>query len=117
MIERIGTMRELRKLENRFPKDLLNDLVHFVAILDGEYGENRDYLVQGGYCIVAETEADLEQVREVIDYETLLCEFASYVGMDKDYVYGLYLLGDDFGIVTFMPSALMPRKIATQLKE
>ena len=37
MIDRIGTMRELRLLENRFPKDLLNELVHFVAILDGEF--------------------------------------------------------------------------------
>ena len=43
MIERIGTMRETGQIEDKIPEDALRDLIHFITILDGEYGEYRKY--------------------------------------------------------------------------
>ena len=43
MIERIGTMREIGQVEDKLPEDVLRDLIHFITILDGEYGEYRKY--------------------------------------------------------------------------
>ena len=117
MIYKIGTMNELKRVGNIFPFDVRNDLVHYVTILDGEYGEDRDYFVQGGYCVVAETEDDVEKVRKIIDYDTQLLEFATYSGENKEYVNALYLLGDDFGIVLFIPSIIAPGKILSQITD
>lgn len=117
MIYKIGTMNELKRVGNRFPLDVRNDLVHYIAILDDEYGEDRDYFVQGGYCVVAETEDDVEKIKEIIDYDTQLLEFATYSGESKEYVTALYLLGDDFGIVLFIPSGIAPRKIVSQITD
>lgn len=117
MVYRIGTMREVKKVANRIPDDVFRDLVHFISILDSEYGEDRDYFTQGGYCILAETEDDVEKVREVIDYQTHLFEFARYIGKEQEFVSILYLLGDDFGIIIFMPSVATPGVIATQIHD
>ena len=117
MIYKIGTMNELKRVGHRFPFDVRNDLVHYVAILDGEYGEDRDYFVHGGYCVIAETEDDVETVKEIIDYDTQLLEFATYSGENKEYVNALFLLGDDFGIVLFIPSGIAPRKIITRITD
>lgn len=115
MLYRIGTVKEMRSLRNKFSLEVLGQLFVCTAILDDAYGEDRDYLQSGGYSLIAETEADVLGIREIIDLDTHPCEWADR--LDEAYLSALYLLNDDFSVVVFMPVAVAPPALLFELED
>lgn len=117
MLYRIGTIQELHGLRLTLPEEVLTELARDVAILDLEYGKERDWSQVGGYAVVAETSEDVSQFQELVDFETRPCEWATRVGKGSGYLSALYLLNDDYAVMAFMPIAVAPDTILDELEE
>ena len=115
MLYRIGTVKEMRPLYDKFHEDVIAQLYHCTKVLDDIYGVERDYLQSGGYSLIAETTDDLSGIREIIDFDTHPCEWADR--LDGDYLSALYLLNDDFSVVVFMPVAIAPPTLLNELED
>ena len=115
MLYRIGTVKEIRSLRNKFPLEVIGQLFVCTVILDDAYGEDRDYLQSGGYSLIAETTDDLSGIREIIDLDEHPCEWADRLA--GDYLSALYLLNDDFSVVVFMPIAIAPPALRKELED
>ena len=93
MMTIIGTKQQAVKQRNALSKEAYELLVQTVAILDDNYGSQRDYTKVGGYCIIADGKESLDITEEMIpEWEEVYA----------DVIVRLYLLGDDFAIVLFM---------------
>ena len=115
MLYRIGTVKEMRPLYDKFHEDVIAQLYHCTKVLDDIYGAERDYLQSGGYSLIAETTDDLSGIREIIDFDTHPCEWADR--LDGDFLSALYLLNDDFSVVVFMPIAIAPPTLLSELED
>ena len=102
---------------SRLPEHVVTELFQGVMVLDAEYGEDRDYFSCGGYSLIAETADDVTQLKQIIDYDTHPCEWATRIGKDTGYLSALYLLNDDFGIMVYMPTAIAPDAILRDLED
>ena len=115
MLYRIGTVKEMRPLYDKFHEDVIAQLYHCTKVLDDIYGEERNYLQSGGYSLIAETIDDLSGIREIIDFDTHPCEWADR--LDGDFLSALYLMNDDYSIVVFMPMAIAPPTLLKELED
>ena len=115
MLYRIGTVKEIDAIEDKFPREIVNKLYHCTSVLDEAYGADRDYLQSGGYSLLAENEQDLVGIKPIIDFDTHPCEWADPIG--KEHLSALYLLNDNFSIVVFMPIAIAPPDLLSELED
>ena len=106
MLYQIGTMDELSTTAISLPGPVLADLTRTTAILDREYGPLRDYLSVGGYSLIVETENDLAQLKQIIDYDTRPCEWVSEI-VNSSYYSVVYVRNDDYTITVYIPAAVV----------
>ena len=116
LLYRIGTREELSRIESVFPEKVITELLTGVVVRGSEYGENRNYLEEGGYSIVLETEDDLNEFKKIIDYDRHPCEWATRIGK-TGYISALYILNDDYTIDIFMPIDIAPEVLFNDLEE
>lgn len=117
MLHKIGTLRELDTTALTLPECVITELTRDIAILDCAYGENRDWRESGGYSVVVEMEVDLQDFAKIVDYYTHPCEWATRLGRDSGWLSALFLFGDDYAIMAFMPVAIAPNAILKDLEE
>ena len=117
MLYRVGTTKELPILRNRLPEWVYEDVSYSVAILDREYGTDRNSLQSGGYCLIAETTEDMAAIRDIINYDSRLSEWVDRLGPDGSFIRTLYLLNDDFSITLYIPIAIAPITVTQDLEE
>ena len=115
MLYRIGTVKEIVPIKNKFTEDVINQLYYCTKTLDDAYGVGRDYLQSGGYSLIAETADDLSAIQKLINLDEHPCEWADR--LDGDYLSALYLMNDDFSIVVFMPIAIAPPTLQSELED
>ena len=115
MLYRIGTVKEIKPLYDKFHEDVIAQLYHCTKVLDDIYGVERSYLQSGGYSLIVETAEDVLGIREIIDLDTHPCEWVDR--LDEEYLSALYLLNDDFSVVVFMPIAVAPPALLKELED
>ena len=96
MLYRIGTEKELDSVKDKLPKQVYEDLTIGIVVLDSEYGEDRDYLQEGGYSVIIETTADLPEFKKIVPYDTYSCEWAVKESRNCGYLCALYIMNNDF---------------------
>jgi beta-phosphoglucomutase-like phosphatase (HAD superfamily) len=106
--------REL--IRRAMPEELRTEILTGLVVLDAEYGEFRNYLESGGYSVIAETVEDIPGLKAIIDYEKHPCEWATKIGR-TGFVSALYILNNDFSIMVYMPQAIAPTEIITELED
>lgn len=117
MLYRIGSEREAAAMEGKLPAQVCKDLYAGVAILDSEYGADRNYLQEGGYSLIVETADDLAEFKQIIDYDDHPCEWAVKESRNCGYLCALYIMNDDFSIMVYMPLAIAPDAILKDLED
>lgn len=117
MLYKIGTEKEVASIESLFPTKVTEAILTGAIVRDSEYGENRDYIEEGGYSIIVETISDLRELKKIIDYDTHPCEWAVTIPKDTGYICALYILNDDYTIDVFMPLAIAPEAILEDLED
>lgn len=114
MLWRIGTVDEALALDGIVPDDVHNDIVRDLTILDDEYGKERNYLVDGGYTLIADTKEDVLMALKVVG-EGRPCEWVIRLGT-SGWINILFLLGDDFGIVLYALESALPDTLLNQME-
>lgn len=117
MLYRVGTLSEWVALEGIFHHNILEELKTYIDILDLEYGLERDYMEVGGYALIVETKKDLEQVKDVLNYDTHPCEWAMRLWSGTGYVSALYLLNNEFSIQLYIPEYIAPDDVLEELTD
>ncbi len=117
MLYMVGTLRETDKLESKLPDSVFTELVRGIAILDCEYGEDRNYREDGGYSLIAETAEDVQEVKKYVDYESHLCEWVTFIGKDSGYLSALFIMNNDFSIMLYLPSAVAPNILLEEVEK
>ena len=115
MLWRIGTVSDALALDGIVPDDVHNDIVRGLAILDDEYGSQRNYLSDGGYALIAENNEDVRQAIRLIG-ESRLCEWVIRLGT-SGWTSTLFLLGDDFAVVLYALESALPDTLLNQMEE
>ena len=115
MLWRIGTAADALALDGIVPDDVHNDIVRGLAILDDEYGAERNYLVDGGYALIANTSEDVRQALKVVG-ESRLCEWVIRLGT-SGWTTTLFLQGDDFAVVLYALESALPDTLLNQMEE
>jgi len=115
MLWRIGTVEEALALDGIVPDDVHNDIVRDLAILDDEYGKERNYLVDGCYTLIADTKEDVLMALKVVG-EGRPCEWVIRLGT-SGWTNTLFLLGDNFGIVLYALESVLPAALLNRMEE
>ncbi|WP_270215084.1 hypothetical protein [Clostridium butyricum] len=99
---------QLEKLEQKYSKEILREAEEIIALLDDNYGANRDAEKDlGGYISLLESKEDVEEIK-ASSIKGLLPEYTDIIKSDDgiDYYASLFLLSDDFSIVVFSTKEL-----------
>lgn len=115
MLCTIGTAHELSLLPAHLPERVVTEVLTGLVVLDAEYGEDRDYRESGGYSVIAETIEDITALKGIIDYTLHPCEWATRI--DPAWISALYILNNDFSIMVYLPIAIAPESILTELED
>ena len=114
MVYTIGTTREIPSLPCILPQSVRKELLRCTAVLDREYGEDRNYHQTGGYSVIVETREDVSGIMPTLNFDT---HFPEWVEKVDRYAAALYLLNDDFSVVLFVPLEIAPKTILNELEE
>lgn len=93
MLYKIKTNSEIEQLQDKLPLPIIAEIKRVADILDENYNSQG---VDGGYILVAENIADIENIKtQYIDYTNLIYEFQDDIG---DWISTLYLVGTEYSI-------------------
>ena len=112
----LGTTKECAALYAQLPQRVADEVLRGIAVLDCEYGPERDYLSVGGFSVIADTEKDLCKARELFDDRWHYCEWATKLG-DSGYVSALYLLSNEFSVMLYTKESLANEDILENLED
>lgn len=113
MLYRVGNVATALRLDGIVPDDVHDDIVRGLAILDDEYGADRNCSTDGGYALIAKTSDDVQQALRIVGdrpYEWVIKLGAS------GWTNTLFLLGDDFAVVLYAPESAMPTEMLNKLE-
>ena len=113
MLHKIGTLRETESLPCTLPEAVRNEILQSTAILDREYGADRDYFQVGGYTLLAENSEDLSHVETIINLRQHPPEWVSQI---DGFVSALYVLNDDYSLLLLMPLSIAPDAIRNEME-
>ena len=111
----IGTTAECTPLIDRLPENVIGEIVRGVAILEEEFGKDRDYYKEGGFSIVVETTEDLAITRSIFDDRVYPCEWATELGR-SGFCSALYLI-EDLAIMLYSPTSIVNDNILENLEK
>lgn len=114
MLAKYGTVTEVYDSMFSYPHEVITELFISCEVLDAEYGKDRDYTESGGYSIVIDSVEDFPALRDIVDFDNHLCEWATRLGR-SGYVSALYIMNNDFSIIVFMPESIAPSSITNEI--
>lgn len=117
MLHKIGTLKELDATELMLPESVMTELTRDVAILDCEYGSQRNIYEVGGYAVIVETVDDLPELVKIVDYNRHPCEWVTRLGKDSGWVSILFIISDDYALMVFMPLDILPEALRPDLED
>ena len=112
----LGTTRECDVLNGYLPQQVIDEIVRGVAVLCAEMGEDRNYLVEGGFSLIADTEDDLSKVREIFDDRLHYCEWATRIS-NTQFCSALYLLSNECSVMLYIPISLANKDILENMED
>ena len=107
MVNILRSVKETYRYKN-WDERVLVQVRAILAVLDEEYGENRNiHKDLGGYVILCDSDTTAEELDEVVNLSYDLYEWADEIETyDETYVMALYLLSSDYAVVTVTTKAL-----------
>lgn len=115
MLYRVGTTRELSRIANQLPTEIVTAAGAYLDVLDAAYGPVRNWSSVGGYVAIAETCEEGLQFQKELDTTHRVCEWVQPVG--NHFLAVLYLLGDDYSIVMVLPVEAASQELRKMMEE
>lgn len=110
---KVKTMADVVSLPCKLPQAVRDELIRAAAVLDYEYGENRDD-ADGGYSLIVQSLDDLAEAKSFVDFEHHPPE---WVNRFDSYAAALYVLTNDLTVTLFVPLDIAPESIAKEMNE
>jgi hypothetical protein len=111
---KLAYLKEKDKLK-AMPQEVQDTILGILQILDSEYGKDRNFKDDGGYVIVVEKEADLEEIKRTayIDCEDVIPEYVDEIlcSNGEAYTNSLILCNNDYSISLIIPMELTPENL------
>ena len=117
MLHKIGTLNELDATTLTLPECVMTELTRDIAILDCEYGSQRNIYEVGGYSVIVETADDLPELVKIVDYNHHPCEWVTRLGKDSCWVSILFIISDDYAFMVFMPVSILPEVLRADMED
>ena len=114
MLQKIGTVAQVKKIKEQLHPDLYQAVVHDLHLLNSAYGTDRDYFSLGGYSIVINSESDLKELKSIVDFETHFPEEVLLFS-SCNYLAALFVINDDFSIIVWVPVSLAPKNFLDEV--
>ena len=92
----------------KYPVEVINNLISTIALLDKNYGEERDINNDlGGYVVIVENIVDIEMLKQG-KLKGLVAEYTDIIECSEgvNWTSSLFLLFSDFSIVVVTPEEL-----------
>ena len=107
MVNILRNVKETYRYKN-WDERVLVQVRAILAVLDEEYGENRNiHKDLGGFVLLCDSQTTVEELEEVVNLSYDLYEWADEIETYNDtYVMALYLLSSDYSVVTVTTRAL-----------
>lgn len=109
MVNILRNVKETYRYKN-WDERVLVQVRAILAVLDEEYGENRNiHKDLGGYVILCDSDTTVEEMSEVMGLNIAfdLYEWMDEIEtIDETYVIALYLLSSDYSVITVTTRAL-----------
>lgn len=106
---------------NHLPLEVVNVVSEIAAILDDNYGKERNADDDGGYILVVENEEDIKKLNDEIgiDITTAIPEYVDLIKCSngEEYTNSLILCNNDFGISLIVPLSLTSRNLLDYMEE
>lgn len=112
----LSTTKECESIYGKLPQVVVGEVVRGLAVIECEYGLERDIFSSGGYSIVVTTEDGLSRARKVFDDRLHKCEWATKLG-DSGYCSSLYLLSNEVSVMLYIPIDLANNDILENMEE
>ncbi|NMM65128.1 hypothetical protein HBE96_21320 [Clostridium sp. P21] len=100
---------------NYLPLEVVNVVSEIAAILDDNYGEERNADDDGGYILVVENEEDIKKLNDEtgIDVTTAIPEYVDLIKCSngEEYTNSLILCNNDFGISLIIHLSLTSKEL------
>ena len=116
MLYKVGRTKDIDQIKGKCPPAVYSEILRGAAMRDSWYGEDRDFLEEGGYSVLLDEKADLEEFETIVNYKAHPCEWATRVGK-SGYISVLYMLNEDFSIDLYLPIDITPNTIMNDLEE
>ena len=101
MIYKIGTLKQLETVKKNIPSDIYNKIYEIVAMLDREYGADRNVEDNdGGYVVYADSQDEIKQAIKLMRLNKKVPELVDVIG---GYINKFYLKNNEYGINFIYP--------------
>ena len=116
MLHRIGHKKDVYSCGSTFPRRALQEVYTGLMILDEEYGYDRNWKLEGGYSILAETAEDVAAIKQYVDFDKHPPEWVTSINYTK-IISGLIIMNNDFSIMVYMPQEIAPQTLLDELED
>ena len=110
MLHRIGHKKDVYSCGSTFPRRALQEVYTGLMILDEEYGYDRNWELEGGYSILAETAEDVAAIKQYVDFDKRPPEWVTSISYTK-IISALFIMNNDFSIMVYMPREIAPQTL------
>lgn len=103
----------------KLPPKIKTTLKAYMTIMDNEWGENRNYNLEGGYAIQIESPLDYEELEKIyIDVRTDIAEFVDVIIEEtgEEHLICLFIMNEDFNIVLVIPKEYAHENLLSQIR-
>ena len=97
------------------PENDRNLILHYLSVLEYEYGRWRDINQEdGGFVLYATGEAASEEVKAYFDYTNAIPECVDRYG---NLCSAMYLLNNDYAVVIIIPVEYAPHELINEMND
>lgn len=118
MLYMLGHTSDAEFLRDKIPPEVFQHIYSLACVLD-QYGIERNArLDDGGYILLTETVADVQEiVSEHVDCNIRHCEYAEVIQCSGgDYIDALYINNNEFAINVIMPLSVAPQILIEEMR-
>ena len=116
MLHRIGHKKDVYSCGSTFPRRALQEVYTGLMILDEEYGYDRNWELEGGYSILAETAEDVAAIKQYVDFDKHPPEWVTSISYTK-IISALFILNNGYSIMVYMPQEVAPQSLLSELED
>lgn len=118
-MQKLAHTTDIHTIQSKYPKEVINDILEMLTVLDNEYGASRNVEEDfGGYLLIIDSEEEFLDLYPInINIDTVIAEFVDIIKIPEkeDWIIALIQMSDDYFITLVFPRTIAPENIVHQI--